>query len=279
MSCVHRRSHDPSSIFVQQRGQPLDLSLSPSDGPDFPQKKPLLPLGTCMVCLCNGRATKGQWKSPHGADPELEPMMLDDDAERKSHTMDDANGHSSIDANRGCHSMDIMGSSVGGDGISSDKAVFHMIDIQDCNACVVNAITTTIKESDELCEGFRKTDKARQYVDELIKNSKFPPAEISNDYIDKYMLSSISGKRNKALFLGYMVKCLLLAFTGKRKCDNKDDFWNKRKRFGEVKLGEIEHDCLLAHGAAAYLHERLFMLSDFSQMHVCQICDRVANVS
>ncbi|TVU06165.1 hypothetical protein EJB05_49364 [Eragrostis curvula] len=51
-----------------------------------------------------------------------------------------------------------------------------------------------------------------------------------------------------------------------------------RKRFGGVKFGEMERDCLLAHGAAANLHERLFMLSDFSEMHVCQTCERMANV-
>ncbi|KAG8043689.1 hypothetical protein GUJ93_ZPchr0458g22674 [Zizania palustris] len=326
---------------------------------------------------------KDNGQSPRGSDPELEPMMLEDDGEGKSHTMDDANGHSSMDVDRGYHSMDIIGSSLDDDGkgkhdsyahvsidmsipsiekfckeasrsffdeislishqiilimslslmgfkvysmeksekaktgndhfgykknitnethiinigrlpvmvksnlcwlhklkesdcqfdlggyflikgmekvfiaqeqrcltriwvddrpcltvsflseirrrrISSDKAVFDMIDMQDCDACVINTITTTIKESDELCEGFRKTDKARQYVDELIKNSKFPPAESFDDYIDKYMFPSITGKRNKALFLGYMVKCLLMAFTGKRKCDNRDDFRNKR---------------------------------------------------
>uniref|UniRef100_A0A0D9XI10 DNA-directed RNA polymerase subunit beta n=1 Tax=Leersia perrieri TaxID=77586 RepID=A0A0D9XI10_9ORYZ len=51
-----------------------------------------------------------------------------------------------------------------------------------------------------------------------------------------------------------------------------------RKRFGGVKFGEMERDCLLAHGAAANLHEQLFMLSDFSQMHICQTCERVVSV-
>ncbi|KAG0501979.1 hypothetical protein HPP92_002051 [Vanilla planifolia] len=51
-----------------------------------------------------------------------------------------------------------------------------------------------------------------------------------------------------------------------------------RKRFGGVKFGEMERDCMLAHGAAANLYERMFTLSDFSQMHICQICKRVANV-
>ncbi|KAJ6693317.1 hypothetical protein OIU85_004118 [Salix viminalis] len=33
---------------------------------------------------------------------------------------------------------------------------------------------------------------------------------------------------HKALFLGYMVKCLLEAYTGHMKCDNRDSFRNKR---------------------------------------------------
>jgi DNA-directed RNA polymerase IV and V subunit 2 len=51
-----------------------------------------------------------------------------------------------------------------------------------------------------------------------------------------------------------------------------------KKRFGGVKFGEMERDCILGHGAAANLHERLFMLSDFSRMHICRSCERVANV-
>ncbi|KAM5585371.1 hypothetical protein ABKV19_004659 [Rosa sericea] len=51
-----------------------------------------------------------------------------------------------------------------------------------------------------------------------------------------------------------------------------------RKRFCGVKFGEMELDCLIAHGASANLHERLFTLCDSSQMHACQKCKNAANV-
>ncbi|PRQ32063.1 putative DNA-directed RNA polymerase [Rosa chinensis] len=40
----------------------------------------------------------------------------------------------------------------------------------------------------------------------------------------------------------------------------------------------MELDCLIAHGASANLHERLFTLCDSSQMHACQKCKNAANV-
>lgn len=113
-------------------------------------------------------------------------------------------------------------------GVSSDKEAFDMIDIQDCDASMVNIISATVTESHEQCEGFRRGDRARQYVHEFIKKTKFPPEESFDEYVGRYMFPGISGNRNKSLFLGYMVKCLLMAYSGNRKCDNKDDFRNKR---------------------------------------------------
>ncbi|WVZ94881.1 hypothetical protein U9M48_040716 [Paspalum notatum var. saurae] len=100
-------------------------------------------------------------------------------------------------------------------GASSDKEAFDMIDILDCDASIVNIISSTVKESHEGCEGFH------------IK-SKFPPEEFFDEYVRKYMFPGFNVIRSKALFLAYMVKCLLVAYSGNRKCDNKDDFHNKR---------------------------------------------------
>ncbi|KAF2313024.1 hypothetical protein GH714_008800 [Hevea brasiliensis] len=51
-----------------------------------------------------------------------------------------------------------------------------------------------------------------------------------------------------------------------------------RKRFGGVKFGKMERDCLIAHGASANLNKHLFTLNDSSQIHICQSCKNVANV-
>nr|URM60729.1 WRKY family protein [Gymnema sylvestre] len=126
-------------------------------------------------------------------------------------------------------------------GASSDREVVDLIEVDIEDTKIVNILKASIYDADKNCNGFHKGRNALHHIEKLMKNSKFPPTESVEECIKNLLFPNLQGFRQKARFLGYMVKCLLEAYIGLRKTDNRDDFRNKRLELaGELLERELK---------------------------------------
>ncbi|KAL1337621.1 hypothetical protein HN51_032332 [Arachis hypogaea] len=128
-------------------------------------------------------------------------------------------------------------------GVSSDREVVKLIDFGYDDARVENILMASIRDADESknYSDFRERKNAVNYIEKGIKGVQFPPPEPVEDCLRMYIFPNMGGLKKKARFLAYMVKGLLMAYTGRRRCDNRDDFRNKRLELaGELLERELK---------------------------------------
>ena len=134
-----------------------------------------------------------------------------------------------------------------------------------------------------------------------LQSDATPFSNISVDTISKYLHELGYQKYgNEVLFNGFTGKKVdMLIFFGptyyqKLRHMVVDKFYSRRKgpiqiltrqptegrsREGGLRFGEMERDCAISYGAASFLKERLFEVSDKYRVHVCNDCGIIAEAN
>ncbi|KAF5770709.1 putative DNA-directed RNA polymerase [Helianthus annuus] len=126
-------------------------------------------------------------------------------------------------------------------GVTSDKEVIDLIDTDCKDNTIVNTLLASIYAADQKSKDFRNEGKAFSILsNELKEKWTYTPKQAFKDCIEETLFPKLRGFNRKARFLGYMVKCLLEAYTGRRKVDDRDSFRSKRVELaGELLEREV----------------------------------------
>ncbi|GLJ17285.1 hypothetical protein SUGI_0299990 [Cryptomeria japonica] len=133
-------------------------------------------------------------------------------------------------------------------GVESDFEMMQMIDNALSDSKMSEILMSSIYKAEAELKDFRKKDKVWEYINDQLKKSKFSKSQDIEEVLKAHVFPYIVGYKQKAMFLGYMVNCLLSAYFGKRHVENKDDYKNKRLELAGELLGRelqglVRHFC------------------------------------
>ncbi|KAH9330038.1 hypothetical protein KI387_002146, partial [Taxus chinensis] len=126
-------------------------------------------------------------------------------------------------------------------GVESDFEMIQMIG-NEFNGCKAGELLlSSIYKAEAELKDFRRKDKVWDYLNDQLKKCKFPKDQDAEEALTAYLFPYILGYKQKAMFLGYMVNCLLSSYIGQRQVENKDDYKNKRLELAGELLGRELH--------------------------------------
>lgn len=120
-------------------------------------------------------------------------------------------------------------------GLTNDKEIYGTI-LYDINHEYNSELKQILHESIDRYSGVKGSIEAKLYISKLItnpQNIKDKSDEYICEYVDKLIISEFlphvgDNMKCKALYLGYMVRKLLLIYLGRINYDDRDNYINKR---------------------------------------------------
>lgn len=126
-------------------------------------------------------------------------------------------------------------------GVTSDKEMMQLVGCGLDDHEMSNLLLSSLYKAEAELKNFRNKIEVWNYINARLKNSKFPKTENAEEVLNAHLFPLIGGHKQKAMFLGYMVNCLLSSYFGRRQVENKDDYRNKRLELASELLGhELE---------------------------------------
>nr|XP_043631671.1 DNA-directed RNA polymerases IV and V subunit 2-like [Erigeron canadensis] len=113
--------------------------------------------------------------------------------------------------------------------VTTDKQVIELIDTDTKDNTILNTLLASIYDADQKFKDFRDRGKAFKHLSDALKQKwTYQPKKTYQEFIEEMLFPNLHGFNLKARYLGYMVKCLLEGYTGRRKVDDRDSFRSKR---------------------------------------------------